>query len=85
MARVSGPTIDPKASYEAIELVGGGMYRLQKKDASAPDPDGFLSIKISQQTARRIGRHKLPGESLAQAVERLALTSLPGKNPVQKP
>ena len=85
MARVSGPNIDPKASYEAIELVGGGMYRLERKDAPELVLNGFLSIKISQQTARRIGRHKLPGESLAQAVERLALTSLPGKNPVQKP
>lgn len=76
MARVSGPGIDPAGHYEAVELVGRGMYRLERKTAPEPVLDGFLAIKISQQSARRIGRHKLPGETLAQAVERLALSSL---------
>ena len=85
MARVTGQGIDPAASYEAVELVGRGTYRLERKTAPELILDGSLTIKISQRSARRIGRHKLPGESLAQAVERLALTSLPEKNPVQKP
>lgn len=76
MARVSGPGIDPAASYEAVELMGREMYQLHKKAAPEPVLDGSLTIKISQQSARRIGRHKLPGEPLAHAVERLALASL---------
>lgn len=79
MARVTGPGIDPAASYEAVELVGRGMYRLERKNVPEPVLDGSLSIKISREAVRRIGRHKLPGETLGQAVERLALTSLPGK------
>lgn len=83
MARVSGPGIDPAASYEAVELVGRGMYRLERKNAPEPVLDGSLSVRISQQAARRVGRHKLPNETLAQAVERLALASLPGKTVVK--
>lgn len=79
MARVTGPGIDPAGFYEAVELVGKGMYQLHKKTAPKPVLDGSLTIKISQQSARRIGRHKLPGETLAAAVERLALASLLGK------
>lgn len=79
MARIKGPGIDPKASYEAVRLWGRDMYLLSKKDAPEPVLDGFMSIKISQEASRRIGRHKLPGETLAQAVERLALASLSGK------
>ena len=82
MARLSGPGIDPTASYEAVELVGRGMYRLERKTPPEPDPEGSLTIKISREAARRIGRHKLPGETLAQAVERLALASLSGKTAV---
>lgn len=79
MARVSGPGIDPAASYEAVELVGRGMYRLERKTPPEPVLDGLMTIKISREAARRIGRHKLPGESLAKAVERLALASILGK------
>jgi hypothetical protein len=79
MARVHGPGIDPGGVYEAVELVGRGMYRLERKIAPEPDLDGLMTIKISREAARRIGRHKFPGETLAQAVERLALASLPGK------
>lgn len=82
MARVTGRGIDPASDYEAVELVGRGMYRLERKNAPEPVLEGSLTIKISQQTARRIGRHKLSGETLAQAVERLALASLSGKTAV---
>lgn len=76
MARVTGPGIDPAAHYEAVELVGRGMYRLERKTAPEPVLEGSLTIKISQQAARRIGRHKLLNETLAAAVERLALAAL---------
>lgn len=80
MARVSGPGIQKNASYEARELSGRGMYLLVLKEASdsAQTLDDSMSIKISRKTAQKIGRHKLPGETLAQAVERLALTALSG-------
>lgn len=76
MARVSGPGIDPAASYEAVELMGRGLYRLERKTAPESVSDGSLSIKISREAARRIGRHKLVGETLAAAIERLALSAL---------
>jgi len=79
MARITGPGIDPAGAYEAVPLVGRGVYRLERKTAPEPVLEGLLTIKISQQAARRIGRHKLPGEALAAAVERLALSSLSGK------
>ena len=81
MARVTGPAIDPAASYTAVELMGKGMFRLiREMDQSALE--SFMTIKISRDAARRIGRHKLAGETLAQAVERLAIASLPGKQAV---
>ena len=78
MARVSGPGIQKNGSYEAKELVGRGMYLLVLKEVSDAETvlDDSISVKISQETARKIGRHKLPGETLAQAIERLALTAL---------
>lgn len=76
MARIKGPGIDPGGSYEAVQLWGRDMYLLSKKPAPEPVLGDFMSIKISNEAARKIGRHKLPGETLAQAVERLALASL---------
>ena len=76
MAQIKGPGIDSTASYEAVQLWGRDMYLLTKKTAQEPVLDGSMNIKISQEAARKIGRHKLPGETLAQAVERLALASL---------
>jgi hypothetical protein len=35
-----------------------------------------MTLKITQETAQKIGRHKKPGETLAQAFERLALEGL---------
>lgn len=82
MARLRGPGIDPAGSYEAIELWGRDMYLLRKKPAPEPVLDGSISIKITEEAARKIGRHKKKGETLAQAVERLALFSLSGKQDV---
>lgn len=79
MARITGPGIDPSAVYEATQLVGRGMYMLHKQPPVEAAPDGFMTIKITREAARRIGRHKLAGESLALAVERLALAALPQK------
>ena len=79
MARISGPGIDPAAVYEATELVGRGLYRLHKQPPPEPVLDGSMTIKISREAVRKIGRHKLSGESLAAAVERLALAALPQK------
>lgn len=76
MARIKGPGIDPKGSYSATPAWGRGLYRLELKDAPEAVLDGFLSVKISQEAARKIGRHKRAGETLAQAIERLAIASL---------
>ena len=79
MARIKGPGIDPKGSYSATPAWGRGFYRVELENAPEAVLDGFMTIKISQEAARRLGRHKLPGETLAQAVERLALAFLSGK------
>lgn len=80
MARLKGPGIDPKGSYEAFQAWGRGLYRLELKNAPEPVSDGCTTIKISHEAARRIWRHKRPGESLAQPVERLALSALFAKS-----
>ena len=79
MARVTGTGIDPKGAYEATELVGRGMYRLQRVKPPEAAPKGFATVKISLTAMQKIGRYKLPGETLAAAVERLALSSLDSK------
>ena len=80
MARVNGLGIDPAGVYQATELMGaGGLFRLEKQQPVEASPDGFMTIKITREAARRIGRHKLAGESLTQTVERLALAALPQK------
>lgn len=78
MARLTGKNIDPNGIYEAVELMGRGMVSLRKTGASQPPKDGFTVIKITQETASKIGRAKRPGETLAQAFERLALAGLKG-------
>lgn len=76
MARIEGPGIDKNASYTAVELWGKGMFRLEKEKPVEADPDASVGVKISRDTARKIGRQKLPGETLGQAIERLALIGL---------
>ena len=76
MARIKGPGIDPKGSYSATPAWGRGFYRVELENAPEAVLDGFMTIKISQEAARRLGRHKLKGETLANAIERLALSSL---------
>jgi hypothetical protein len=78
MARIEGPGIDKNASYTAVELWGKGLFRLEKEKPSQPDSAAPVGVKISRDTARKIGRHKLPGETLGQAVDRFALAGLPG-------
>jgi hypothetical protein len=77
MARISGAGIDPAGLYIATELEGKGLFRLHKQPPVEPALDGSMTIKISREAARKVGRHKLLGESLAAAVERLALAALP--------
>ena len=81
MARVSGPGLDPKAKYRAVPSAGRGIYLLALDDSGPGEHDGSVTVRISQAAIRRIGRHKLQGETLAQAVERLALSSLLSKKP----
>lgn len=76
MAKLTGKNIDPNGVYEATELMGRGMVALHKLGVSEAPKPGFTSIKITQATAQKIGRHKQPGETLAQAVERLALAGI---------
>lgn len=80
MARLTGKNIDPNGIYEAVELMGQGMVSLRKTGASQPPKDGFTVLKITQATAQKIGRHKKPGETLAQAFERLARAGLMGSH-----
>ena len=76
MARLIGKNIDPNGVYEAVELMGRGMVSLHKTGVSEAPKPGFTRIKISLETASKIGRAKQPGETLAQACERLILSSL---------
>ena len=76
MARVTGPSIDPRGAYEATELMGRGLYRLQRVEPPETASSGFTMVKISLAAVKKIGRHKLAGETLAAAVERLALTQI---------
>lgn len=79
MARIEGPGIDKNASYTAVELWGKGMFRLEKEKPSQPDLAAPVGVKISRESARKIGRWKLPNETLGQVVERLALDGLAQK------
>jgi hypothetical protein len=76
MAKITGKTIDPNGVYEAIEVMGRGLVSLHKTGVSEAPKPGFTTIKITQEAAQKIGRHKKPGETLAQAFERLALAGL---------
>lgn len=80
MARITGKTIDPNGVYEAVEVMGRGLVALHKIGASEAPKEGFTVLKITQQTAQKIGRHKKPGETLAQAFERFALAGLTGSH-----
>lgn len=82
MARVTGKSIDPHAAYEATELWGRDLFRLVRKPAVAADPDAgdTMNVKISQVTVRKLGRFKLLGESLGEAIERLALVGAKHSN-----
>jgi hypothetical protein len=80
MAKITGKTIDPHGVYEAVELMGRGLVALHKIGVSEAPKEGFTVLKITQQTAQKIGRHKKPGETLAQAFERLALAGVAGSH-----
>ena len=80
MARVSGAGIDPHGVYEARELVGRGMYRLERVEPPEAALGSFTTVKISLAAVKKIGRHKLPGETLAAAIERLALAQIQGSS-----
>jgi hypothetical protein len=76
MARVTGKNICELGVYEATELQGRGLVALKLVGLSEAPKPGFTTLKITQETAQKIGRHKKPGETLAQAFERLALEGL---------
>jgi len=80
VARVTGAGIDPKGTYGATELVGLGLYRLQRIEPPETALGGFTTVKISLAAVKKIGRHKLPGETLAAAIERLALAQIQGSS-----
>ena len=80
MARLIGKNIDPNGVYEAVEIMGRGMVSLHKTGALEAPKEGFTVIKITQETASKIGRAKQPGETLAQAFERLARAGLSGSH-----
>lgn len=61
--------------------MGAGMYRLELEKRSSEPLDGSMSVKISHETLRKIGRHKMPGETLSGAVERLLLLSITRQKP----
>jgi hypothetical protein len=76
MAKITGKNIHERGVYEATELMGRGLVALKLVGVSEAPKPGFMTLKITQETAQKIGRHKKPGETLAQAFERLALEGL---------
>lgn len=80
MAKVMGKNIHELGVYEATELMGSGLVALRLIGVSEAPKPGFTTIKITQETAQKIGRHKKPGETLARAFERLALAGLARPN-----
>lgn len=81
MARVHGEGIDPSASYDAIQLSAEGFFSLRRVERSSEQLEGVNSVKISHEVCARVGRLKLPGETLAGAVERLLLLSITRQKP----
>lgn len=76
MAKVIGKNVLDRGVYEATELMGQGLVRLQLVD-QMPEPRGdVINVQISKQLARRVGKAKRAGETLAQAFERLVSASL---------
>jgi hypothetical protein len=76
MGKVIGKNIHDRGVYEATELMGRGLVSLKLIGVSAVPKEGFTTIKITDKTARKIGAKKQPGETLAQACERLILAAL---------
>lgn len=76
MAKVTGKNIQDRGVYVATELMGRGLVSLKLIGVSEAPKEGFTTIKITDKTARKIGAKKQPGETLAQACERLILSSL---------
>lgn len=80
MAKVRGEGIDPKSNYRATPLVGRGLFALTVDEANpAAVPPDEVSVKVPRETARKLGRLKQPGETLASTVNRLLLAA--AKNP----
>jgi hypothetical protein len=76
MGKVIGKNIHDRGIYQATELMGRGLVSLKLIGVSEAPKEGFTTIKISEKTARKIGAKKQPGETLAQACERLLLAAL---------
>lgn len=75
MARVIGD-VNPRGVYHATELMGRGMVSLQLVD-QLPDPDpNVVKIELPLKLVRAVGRSKLEGETLRQAIERLLRAGL---------
>ena len=78
MAKVIGKNVLDRGVYEATELMGQGLVRLQLVDQMPEPRDDVIKVQISKHLAQQVGPAKQRGETLAQALERLALAGLTG-------
>lgn len=74
MARITGPTVDDRGDYRAIEVMAHDLVRLEKV-GTLPEPDReTLKIRVPRALARKIKRRH--GEGLDAAICRLLQKAL---------
>ena len=71
MAHIHGPTVDERAQYRAVELMGHDMVRLVRVGTlKEPNPEVWR-IRLPKALARRAGAKRLKGETLDACIARL--------------
>ena len=71
MAHIHGPTVDERAQYRAVELMGHDMVRLVRVGTlKESDPDVWR-VRLPKALARRAGAKRLKGETLDACIARL--------------
>jgi hypothetical protein len=74
MARITGPTVDDRGDYRAIELMGHRMVRLEKV-GTLPEPDSeTIKVRVPRALARKVKRQR--GEGLDAAICRVLANAL---------
>lgn len=74
MARVTGPMVDDRGDYRAIEVMAHHLVRLEKV-GTLPEPDReILKVRVSRALAKKVKRQQ--GEGLDAAICRLLQKAL---------